>query len=189
VGICHRDKNGGSNYIEVSAGAVPMHQKHGDVVTNLTDESNCGACGNDCGEYLECCNGRCTYLEEYFQDDSANCGGCGKACVPGSACLDGVCIDVQDNVANCGAVRHDCRAVYNSNEVDCVDGSCYRLCGGDVCADGACYAMCIEPICVGREPSCGRFYEKCCASHDLASIECFGPDRCPTTTQRFIEVR
>lgn len=67
----------------------------------LSDEQNCGACGNACGDERYCSDGTCTCLtstDTYCNggcvdllQDVANCGGCGVACEEGEVCNNGTC--------------------------------------------------------------------------------------------------
>ena len=70
VGICHLTDDGTYKYITVDQSAVPAHEAHGDVVTDLTDVANCGTCGNACSAPANA---------------SATCGGngCGFVCNEG----------------------------------------------------------------------------------------------------------
>ncbi len=73
----------------------------GECVSTLSDSTNCGTCGNVCGEGLTCqdgscepcpggatpCDGVCTNLAF----DTQNCGGCGIICAGGDTCSGGIC--------------------------------------------------------------------------------------------------
>ncbi len=80
----------------------------------LTDNENCGECGNECplfdvlGMRSRCVDGQCTAecvdevhvdcngrledgCETNIASDTENCGACGNACAPGEPCFDGKC--------------------------------------------------------------------------------------------------
>jgi hypothetical protein len=75
----------------------------------LTDNSNCGACGNVCGPIHFCsqgtCQSGCTSTQSLCtpaggapycantQTDNANCGSCALACDPQKVCVAGTCAD------------------------------------------------------------------------------------------------
>jgi hypothetical protein len=78
-------------------------------VDPLTDNSNCGACGNVCGPVHFCSGGTCQsgcistqslctqaggppYCAK-TQTDNANCGSCELACDPQKVCVAGMCAD------------------------------------------------------------------------------------------------
>ena len=124
-------------------------QCNGGCANLLTDNGNCGACGNVCGSQQVCqsgvcqdssscqsplqtCNGSCVDT----QTDWYNCGACGNTCNPNQDCETGVCKDVvlcmfpysncgsgcvnlHTNVNNCGACGNAC----NANQT-CETGVC-----------------------------------------------------------------
>ena len=126
------------------------------------DPSNCGACGNACGQGQLCsnsacgatclggaveCNGAC--IDPDF--DPANCGSCAHACPTGQYCSGGncaaeclggtqncndKCVDTKIDPANCGTCGNACPAGQACSGgqcgVTCSGGS--KLCGA-VCAD------------------------------------------------------
>src|SRR4051812_18605302 len=78
----------------------------GDTCANLvSDNDNCGACGNACGTGEVCDNSQCTAVVgecptgqmscsgtcKDTQVDSNNCGACDVACATGYTCGAGVC--------------------------------------------------------------------------------------------------
>jgi len=105
------EPGGGSLYCDAGKTACGNH-----CANILTDNQNCGSCGNDCGSSGRCCNGKCicdvcacegeteTVLcpqdqthcfGSYCADltiDSANCGSCGIKCRTGESCVSGVCM-------------------------------------------------------------------------------------------------
>ena len=136
---------------------------NGTCVDYLHDPSNCGACGNVCGEGTCCTDGNCVSLcdpgEIYCngecrdpQNDNENCGGCGNLCGEGSCCVDGVCspygcedsrelcdgacVDAQNDNDHCGTCGNAC-----GNDTCCFEGACTSLCGpgrglcGELCYD------------------------------------------------------
>ncbi len=112
----------------------------------LTDNQNCGACGNQCPAYPEfgvlgrCSDGKCEpqcegqrrdcngrpddgcEVEVLFDRD--NCGACGNACAEGVRCIDGSC--------GCPPGKTDCRGACVDTSID--DGNC-----------GACGNFCVPP--------------------------------------------
>jgi hypothetical protein len=119
----------------------------------LTDNENCGACGNQCPAYPEfgllghCSNGICEpQCEGQRRDcnhraddgceveilfDSANCGFCGNACAPGERCREGIC--------GCPAGKTDC------------NGACVDLSTDDFNC-GVCQNYCTVPEDAGAPP-------------------------------------
>jgi hypothetical protein len=113
----------------------------------MSNNSNCGECGNVCTGGKQCtdgvcictggttdCSGTCTNLNL----DDKNCGACGNQCDPGQTCVggrcacsdpgnivcDGQCIDGLGNRNNCGKCGNQCPAGQ-----DCIGGSCQPPCG------------------------------------------------------------
>ncbi len=94
-------------------------------VNTLTDNNNCGRCGNQCTGSSTCCNGTC--VDVRFSD--AHCGGCGNPC-------------------DTGAGEDCCGSVADPNAVDCrPSGDCATTCtpactaGNDpLCCSGICVA-------------------------------------------------
>src|SRR5688572_17160314 len=80
----------------------------------LSDNQNCGGCGNVCGVGFICDNGACVGMGLFncgnadggvamqvdLQNDRNNCGACGKACIAIEACCVGECISCP--TARCG---------------------------------------------------------------------------------------
>lgn len=75
---------------------------NGTCVDTSIDSQNCGKCGNQCPQGVNCidgvcaspclpgqtsCNGTCVDTSS----DSLNCGACGKRCPPEAVCINGVC--------------------------------------------------------------------------------------------------
>ena len=155
----------------------------GQVCTDPTsDRSNCGGCGNVCGNTYDCtnsacacpsgqtvCNGQCTD----FSQDPASCGGCGTqfscgangACDNGTCrlfcpegqtnCNDELCTDLQSDPQNCDTCNHDCGRNYT-----CDAGLCFVCPAVELCPDPAggsdiCTAL-------GRDPAnCGSCAHTC----------------------------
>ncbi len=85
---CSADIGGGSQAVCCAAG----ESNCGGLCKKLiTDNSNCGRCGNVCNPGYVCCGGKCVD----FQTDNANCGGCGNICpTPANSsalCTNGAC--------------------------------------------------------------------------------------------------
>ena len=96
VGICHQTGAGDWNYITVAQSATSSHLAHGDVLTNLADVDNCGACGNACAApdnaTAYCSEGGCGFScdEGYDLNDA------GDACVAPDVCTG---VPMSDNPA------------------------------------------------------------------------------------------
>ena len=56
-------------------------------VNVMTDESNCGKCGNRCKYSEICCAGKCVNPS----NDKNNCGKCNNKCKSRSSCVYGLC--------------------------------------------------------------------------------------------------
>jgi len=114
----------------------------GECKSYLTDDQNCGGCGNECAFDEFCGNGVCEKIcgegelcGEVCVDifsDPLNCGGCGIACGAGEYCDEGVCripcdqtlcgdacVDISSDPLNCGG----CGNVCPDNNI-CTQGSC-----------------------------------------------------------------
>jgi hypothetical protein len=139
VGLCHVEGNGSSHYIVVSGNALNAHLAHGDVVTDLTDTGNCGACGNACtapeNATASCTDGACGFsCNDGFELNDA-----GDACVAVSLCdvgfeaVNGGCFQIT------GFSGPPCSAACD-NGFGNVDGSGNFLCGavtGTPCGSNA----------------------------------------------------
>jgi hypothetical protein len=135
-----------------------------------SDPTNCGSCGNPCGQDSVCCGGTCTPPL-----DPINCGGCGVACGPchvctevdgtgacvstctaTQACVDGVCVECPAGTSLC---------TYYYGNTACVDlltdkdncGECGYVCGednlepdGSICVNGQCW--CPSGLVVCQDP-------------------------------------
>jgi hypothetical protein len=93
---------------------------NGTCVDYLSDNANCGACGNDCGEGYHCDSGTCRIT-----------------CTGGTIDCDGVCVDPKNDRNNCGGCGNTC----NSNAV-CISSACYDCYGPN---DIVCDNECIDP--------------------------------------------
>jgi hypothetical protein len=119
----------------------------------LTENENCGSCGNQCPSYPEfgmfghCSNGACEPqceghrrdcnnlpddgCETFVGFDPKNCGACGNVCPAGERCIDGVC--------GCLSGKKDCYGM-------CTDTS------SDISNCGACGNFCVDPEDAGPPP-------------------------------------
>ena len=123
----------------------------------MTDDENCGECGNACGDGesceagvcegddpqpepcddgLEACGDQCVDL----MTDEANCGECGNACGDGESCEAGVCEEddpepepCDDGLEECGDQCVDLM----TDDANC--GQCGNVCDfGEACMAGVC---------------------------------------------------
>ena len=92
--------------------------------TNLmTDNNNCGACGNACsGDGQGCVNGQCACV--------ANCGpggsvdaNCHCICAAGLTSCGASCVDTNTDVNNCGGCGQTCGPIVS----ECSAGKCHAL--------------------------------------------------------------
>jgi len=112
----------------------------------LTDENNCGSCGNVCNfanaESI-CLNGVCQILQclpSFWSFSDTPTLGCWYQCVPtnnGVEVCDGVdndcdrvidggpTIDKMTDVHNCGACGNDCTELAQVNTASCINGVCF----------------------------------------------------------------
>jgi hypothetical protein len=150
----------------------------GPCVALVSDDANCGACGNVCAGNQRCCGGTCMNINT----DEANCGECGNACAPSSLCCGGKCKDVQSDPSNCG----DCGNLCAVDEV-CSGGQCaLPACkaNGDQCDENSdcCSGSCNGSVCVcspGSFPAGGTCQTdaNCCQGRCVADhCVCFPPD-------------
>ncbi|AKU95641.1 hypothetical protein AKJ09_02305 [Labilithrix luteola] len=138
----------------------------------LTDDDNCGACGNKCSNGASCrlnpsmvpecmCPSGQTFCEAFcaeppcgycadFSSDSENCGGCGSMCrfdIPNAneACVYGKCErSCKLGWSDCNGNRDDgCETNIFADPKNC--GACGKVCdgiAGQACVDGECM---VEP--------------------------------------------
>lgn len=113
----------------------------------MTDDFNCGSCGNWCNrvENESCRQGRCQCEPDSMRcgqsacinlkTDDFNCGSCGYLCLgthakcmegkcqcdPGyTRCPDGWCVDLKHDKLNCGNCSHTCIG----RHATCAEGIC-----------------------------------------------------------------
>jgi uncharacterized protein DUF1592/uncharacterized protein DUF1588/uncharacterized protein DUF1595/uncharacterized protein DUF1587 len=141
----------------------------------LSDQQNCGTCGNACGAGQSCQAGKCQCSAGLIAcgggcvpSDATNCGGCGTTCPGGQVCSSnscqgscgagetqcsgGACVDTTNNAFNCGGCGTQCPAgsVCNGGVCGC-SASGQMLCGSacvDVMSDGDHCGGCNHP-CTG----------------------------------------
>ncbi|XP_050213882.1 stigma-specific STIG1-like protein 1 [Mercurialis annua] len=68
-------------------GSAGPHCCKKQCVNVLSDELNCGRCGNKCKYSQICCRGKCVNPS----NDKYNCGKCNNSCAKGSSCVYGLC--------------------------------------------------------------------------------------------------
>lgn len=121
--------------------------------------SNCGQCGNVCGEGEACVDAQCSCMAPYIDcngtciDVTANpahCGQCDNACVEpeplcskgvctsscgqGETACDGACVDLETSEAHCGACATSCGPDQTCESGDCTCNSPLTDCSG-VCVN------------------------------------------------------
>jgi hypothetical protein len=145
----------------------------------LTDNENCGECGNECNNGLQCCQGGCMNLQT--SDDA--CGDCETTCGEGRTCCGGSCVDTQRNNDHCGTCGERCGDGRTCCGGSCVDtrsstdhcGVCGESCGGgQACCDGTCAAP-DDPLCTGCPMTCPSGTECCdgsCVNLQTDSSHC-----------------
>jgi len=118
----------------------------------LTDNDNCGSCGNACGDNQSCifgnrecdadwgdCNGISSDGCEEDLTTNTNCGSCGNACGNNQSCIFGIC-KCDDGYADCdGDALNGCEADLLADDDNC--GKCWNMCdiGSDYkCCHGEC---------------------------------------------------
>lgn len=122
----------------------------------LTDDDNCGKCGNVCGIHSDCYSGVCNCVAGFADcdgeqgnscevdtsSDPENCGECGNTCGLFSECIQGHC--------KCFEGYFDCFGSCVNPDVDhdhC--GVCSAPCQiGWFCISGACKNECPQPLTV-----------------------------------------
>jgi hypothetical protein len=109
------------------------------VCSDLQSDPNCGACGNDCGDFGEtCCGNYCADLANDFD----NCGRCGAACNDPGPYEDGACF------------LGECVYLCAQGAIDC-DGTCIPV-HSDPNNCGACGNVCAEPTPYCTQGVCGN---------------------------------
>ncbi len=110
-----------------------------------TDNSNCGTCGNTCGDGEICEKGKC-------EDKSSN----PLTCLPGLSLCDGICVSLQNDTNNCGTCGNTCL-----NNRTCESGVCELpppVPTNEACANGKDDDLdglvdCMDPDC-NSHPNC-----------------------------------
>ncbi len=168
----------------------------------LTDENNCGGCGNVCEWDQTCEQGVCEDIcpgvgqqlcGETCEDtlnDVNNCGGCGNVCAfdefcdngacadicpgPGQEYCDEVCVDTFNDDGNCG----DCNVVCAFDEF-CSGGSCGPICPG--VGQAYCNEVCVDTL--TDENNCGSCGTVCAFDEFCDGGAC--ADICPGVGQEY----
>ncbi|MFL5322358.1 MAG: hypothetical protein ACJ790_22055 [Myxococcaceae bacterium] len=174
----------------------------GGCVDPLTDESNCGACGNACAATDRCANGtclpkncaseQCNPLSVCFQGSCVadacvgivctggqECQGGVCACAPGKTSCNGACVDGDTDNQNCGGCGNVC-----SSGTRCAQGACLtQTCGSQACDPlSVCYpGNCVEAACVGVACNGGRVCSAGVCTCGTGKTDC-GADGCVDTS-------
>ncbi len=181
----------------------------------MTDDNNCGSCGNRCNNDLTCISGSCGCAPGLTFDppsncrdltsDSSHCGALTNACNddewcvasmcecrPGLSASGSSCIDTTTDPANCGSVGNPCM----TGEV-CSDSSCVSVCmSGETVCSGSCVDLDTDDLnCgfCGRTCSAGRLCRNGnCERYEVplgcASCPCDCPRKYSCTTYGGIAV-
>lgn len=135
----------------------------GQCVSLQTDMKNCGACGQECGEYQTCVNGSC-------------------ACPTGEMWCDAHCTQVANDYENCGSCGKRCAATELCAAGSCKPNTtgCMPPCeGGQICQSGSCACPTGQALCGDRcidimnDPDhCGACDKACDATHGCSNGSC-----------------
>lgn len=115
----------------------------------LSDEQNCGSCGQVCPNSGDCIQGVCTggcatQCDDVcvdFTSDEAHCGGCGESCAAGEWCKASVCELIPPETCGDGVDNN------GDGKTDCWDAACAAEPG------------CLRTLSVTRVPkNVGRFW-------------------------------
>lgn len=170
------------------------------------DSSNCGGCGNICGNESYCDFGlcKCNYgfadcnssqgdgCEVRLLSDNNNCGNCGRRCGLHSVCISGTCA-CDTNWGDCNSISSDgCETDLTQDNNNC--GMCNNKCGQNAyCNQGLCkcnsgwgdcnqdwYDGC-ERALMNDNNNCGKCNFSCGQNASCSQMTCkcnYGYDNC-----------
>jgi Stigma-specific protein, Stig1 len=124
----------------------------------------------------QCCDGRCTFINE----DPQNCGGCGNVCSSGQTCCSdqtdplGDCVDTQTDPNNCGGCNAACPAGQTCENGICSTSICPQPCTSGTGAPGECCSA--DAVCCNADAGyCCPPNTTCCFLSEVSFHDCCYP--------------